>query len=70
MFYRYFPNVTLPTADKETLKPSLKIMPWSENLSRFIYLGVSVNTGWAAYEKLSEANKLGTWEPSVIFQIA
>lgn len=45
-------------------------MPWSENLSRFIYLGVSVNTGWAAYEKLSEANKLGTWEPSVIFQIA
>lgn len=70
MFYSHFPNVTVPMADEESLKLPLKIMAWSENLSRFRYLGVSVNTGWAAYEKLSEANKLGTWEPRVIFQIA
>lgn len=70
MFYSYFPNVTFPTADEESLKLPLKPTSWSENLSRFIYLGVSVNTGWAAYEKPSEANKSGTWEPWVIFQIA
>lgn len=45
MFYSYFPNVTFPTADEECLKLPLKITPQSENLSRFIYLGVAVNTG-------------------------
>lgn len=69
MFYSSFPNVTFPTADEESLKLPLKITPWSENLSRFIYPGVSVNTGWAPYETLSKANKLGTWEPWVICQI-
>jgi len=58
MFYSYFPNLAFPTADEKSLKLPLKIIPWSANLSRFIYLGVSVNTGWATYEKLSEANKL------------